>query len=379
MSALHGKPSHGGHSGFPHLKPPMRVRKLTTDPAGVHQQVPPGLMGPHLPVTRGDIDTFNDILSDEIESAFSSTICCCDFCYENFKRHWPEVAFREMEFQTQSMESWWFLEYSRMIDLYTPAEMSTLRHFVVCQRCGRFDSWNLWLYEHRFSNADEIEVSVDELLILGSRTPFLMLEHPFARRVREQIQEVAGSASRRSISEPLYRARLAAGVARLAQNPAELLTYAPPPAAFVGEGRFNHAGSPMLYAASSPSVAAAELGRPGEVAHVAELHLQTELLVLDLVDPEEGTTGFELMKALASSALLLAPNSGEGWLKRQYVFSRFVADCAISAGFDAIRYGSTKHVKGSNIVVLEPPKDFATLVLLVDHWELAAGEPDKRY
>lgn len=357
----------------------MTFRKLTNDPAGVDPQIPPGLVGPHLPVTTGDIDTFNDILSDEIDSAFSSTICCCDFCYDDFRRHWPDVAFREMEFQTQSMESWWFLEYSRMIDLYTPAEMSTLRHFVACQRCGRFDSWNLWLYEHLFSDAAEIEEAVDELLILGSRTPFLMLEHPFARRVREQIQEVAGSASRRSITKPLYRARPAVDVAKLAQDPAELSTYAPPPAASAGEGRFNHAGSPMLYTASSASVAAAELARPGEMAQVAELRLKTELLVLDLVDLEEGTTGFELMKALASSALLLAPSTGEGWLKRQYVFSRFVADCAIAAGFDAIRYGSTKQVKGSNIVVLEPPKDFSTLASLVDHWELAAGEPDNRY
>lgn len=357
----------------------MVTRKLTCDPGRVDPQIPDGLMGPYLPVTKRDIVVFNDILSDEVDSAFSSTICCCDFCYDDFKRHWPEVAFREMEFQTQSMESWWFLEYSRMIELYSPAEMSTLRHFVACLRCGRFDSWNLWLYEHLFSDADEIEEAVDELLVLGSKTPFLMLEHPFARRVRDQIKEMVGSASRRGVSEPLYRARLAADVARLGQDPAGLSTYAPPPAANVGEGRFNHAGSPMLYAASSPAVAAAELGRPGDMAYVAELRIASEFLVLDLVDLEEGATGFELMKALASSALLLAPNTGEGWLKRQYVFSRFVADCARSAGFDAIRYGSTKHVSGSNVVVLEPPDDFSTLATLIGCREIAGGEPDRRY
>ena len=357
----------------------MVNRKLTNDPAGVEPQVPDWLMGPHLPVTRDDIEVFNDILGDEIDSAFGSTICCCDFCYRDFKRHWPEVAFREMDFQTQSMESWWFLEYSRMIDLYSPAEMSTLRHFVTCLRCGRIDSYNFWLYEHLFSDADEIEQAVDELLVLGSKTPFLMLDHHFARRVLDQIKEMVSSASRRSVSEPLYRARLAADVDRLGQDAAELATYAPPPAAYVGEGRFNHAGSPMLYAASTPVVAAAELGRPGDLAYVAELRIASELLVLDLVDLEEGTTGFELMKALASSALLLAPNTGEGWLKRQYIFSRFVADCARSAGFNAIRYGSTKHVSGSNIVVLEPPDDFSILATLVGYREITGGEPDRRY
>lgn len=206
-----------------------------------------------------------------------------------------------------------------------------------------------------------------------------MLDHHFARRVLEQIKGMVSSASRRSVSEPLYRARLAADVDRLGQDAAELATYAPPPAAYVGEGRFNHAGSPMLYAASTPVVAAAELGRPGDLAYVAELRIASELLVLDLVDLEEGTTGFELMKALASSALLLAPNTGEGWLKRQYVFSRFLADCARSAGFNAIRYGSTKHVSGSNIVVLEPPDDFSILATLVGYREITGGEPDRRY
>jgi hypothetical protein len=357
----------------------MVIRMLTNDPVGVDPQIPFGIVGPHLAVTKGDIEIFNDILSDEVDSAFSSTICCCDFCYDDFKLHWPDVAFREMDFQTQSMESWWFLEYSRMIELYSPAEMSTLRHFVACLRCGRFDSWNLWLYEHLFSDSDEIEEAIDELLILGSRTPFLMLEHPFARRVRDQIREMVASASRRSVSEPLFRARTAADVARLGQIPADLGTYAPPPAAYVGEGRFNHAGSPMLYAASSVTVAAAELGRPGDLAYVGELCIASELLVLDLVDLEEGTTGFELMKALASSALMLAPNTGDGWLKRQYIFSRFVADCARAAGFDAIRYGSTKHVSGSNIVVLEPPDDFSTLATLIGFREITGGEPDRRY
>lgn len=357
----------------------MVIRKLTNDPAGVDPQTPLGVVGPHLPVTKEDIEVFNDILGDEVDSAFSSTICCCDFCYGDFKLHWPDVAFREMDFKTQSMESWWFLEYSRMIELYTPAEMSTLRHFVACLRCGRFDSWNLWLYEHLFSDSDQIEKAIDELLILGSRTPFLMLEHPFAQRVRDQIREMVASSPRRSVSEPLFRARIAADVAGLGQIPSDLVTYAPPPPVRVVEGRFNHAGSPMLYAASSVTVAAAELGRPGDLAYVGELRIMSELLVLDLVDLEEGIAGFELMKALASSALLLAPNTGEGWLKRQYIFSRFVADCARAAGFDAIRYGSTKHVSGNNIVVLDPPDDLSTLATLIGFREITGGEPDRRY
>lgn len=357
----------------------MALRKFTNELAGEPGLVPSDTFGPYLPILESDVETFNDILSDEINSVFSSSICYCDFCYEEFKRHWPEVAFRKIEFQTQSIESRWFLDSSRVADLYSAAEISTLRHCIRCPRCGRLDSWNLWLYEHLFSGAEAIENAIDELLEIGSRTPFLMLEHPFAMRVLEQIRALAAVATRQKFDTPLYRARLADDVARLGQNPAELSTFGPPPAALVGEGRFNHAGHPMLYAASSAAVAAAELGQPGELTYVAELRIGSALTVLDLVHRDESTEGFDLMEALASSALLLAPNVGKGWLKRQYVFSRFVADCAVSAGFDAIRFGSTKLVNGSNFVILKPPPDLSQLFSLIGTSELGCGEPDPRY
>jgi hypothetical protein len=52
--------------------------------------------------------------------------------------------------------------------------------------------------------------------------------------------------------------------------------------------------------------------------------------------------------------LCAAPRQGEGWNKPEYVFSRFVADCALHAGFHAIRYGSTKDPHGENLVLLQP-------------------------
>ena len=121
----------------------------------------------------------------------------------------------------------------------------------------------------------------------------------------------------------------------------------------------------MLYLADTPEVAAMEIGTPGKLCHVAELRLVAHIRVLDLVDLDESEAGYELMQALASSALLAAPRSGSGWLKRQYVFSRFVADCARSAGFEAIRYGSTKGVAGANIVCLTPPSDISSLARFV--------------
>ena len=351
---------------------------LTNDPVGIDPWTPGGV-GPYLPVTASDVDVFNEIVGDEIDSSYSSSIACCDFCYDDFKAHWPDVAFRELEFQTQSVDAHWFVEYSRLVDIYTPAEVSTLREFIRCDRCARYGSCNLWFYEHRFSGSDDLEEAIDELLAIGSTMPFLLLEHELAVRVLAEIRRQAEGVTPALVSRNLYRARSAADVARLHQDPTALATYAPPPAPFVAEGRFNHAGAPMLYLASAPAIAASELGSPGLLCHVATLRLTAPLKILDLVELDEEESGFELMQALASSALLSAPRTGEGWLRRQYVFSRFVADCARSAGFDVIRYGSTKQRGGDNLVVLVPPEDVRSLMTLVAIDDLEADAPARRY
>lgn len=354
---------------------PLRDLTASTDP--IDAVWPGDLIGPFVPVGESDIDVFNEILGDEIDSDFASSICCCDLCYADFKRHWPNTAFRESEFQELTFDTLYLLENSRVPGLYSEGEMSTLRHFVRCERCAGFPH-RVWIYEHRFSDAREIEEAIDELLTIGNRTPFLLLEHHFAVRVLEQIRRWAEVRPVLAVGVSLFRARTEADIARCGQSLTDLETFGPAPAAHVGEGRFNHAGAPMLYLASTPELAAAEIGRPGEACAIGELTISAGMRVLDLVDIEEGEDGWDIMKALSASALLAAPHSGEGWLKRQYVFSRFVADCARSAGFDAIRYGSTKLVEGENYVLLDPCS-IETIAALVGHRHLAGVVADTRY
>ncbi|MGX9424095.1 MULTISPECIES: RES domain-containing protein [Bradyrhizobium] len=77
-----------------------------------------------------------------------------------------------------------------------------------------------------------------------------------------------------------------------------------------------------------------------------------------------GDAALLLLQALAQLALLSAPHSREGWVRREYIFSRFVADCAPAAGFDAIRYGSTKRPSGGNWVILAPADDLKSIASL---------------
>lgn len=353
------------------------LRRMTT-PCSFIEGLLPEQTGPFLPVKHQEVNIFNEILSNEVDSRFSSSLCCCDCCFDDFVGHWPEVSFREAEFQEQSMEPRWLVDYSRLPGLYTLAEISTLRELVQCPRCSVYGPHNVWVYEHKFSGSEEIEVEIDELLTLGMRTPFLMLEHPFSKRVLAEVKSQAQEQTAAALGVPLFRARQKGDVLRLGQKEDTLETYGAPPAERTGEGRFNHAGIPMLYLASSAETAAAELGIPGAECVIGELSIKAPLKVFDLFELDEDAPAYELLLALRSSALLLAPRTGEGWLKREYVFSRFVADCARSAGFDAIRYGSTKQANGHNYVLLELPDDIGSLLTLDGYRTMVCSQTGRR-
>jgi RES domain-containing protein len=155
------------------------------------------------------------------------------------------------------------------------------------------------------------------------------------------------------VVRPLYRAR------RAKDLPTPwIMDFAPPPREKVSEGRYNHGGHSMLYLAELEATALAEIASPDEACHVAAIDFDIELKLLDLnlSDEVEGEAK-EVIQCLARSALCAAPRSGQGWDRKEYVFTRFVADCARHAGFDAIRYGSTRDKAGINLVLLDPSED----------------------
>lgn len=339
----------------------------------------PFVFGPFLPVCEQDVDAFNDAFSDELDSAFASSIGCCDFCYADFRERWPDVTFRRDGSEMVSIDTLWAVDEARLDGVWWPAEYSTLRRLVKCPRCGSYAPANIYLFEHRISDVEAVEESIASLSKLGAATPFLILEHPFAQTVLAAIRAEALRVSAGVLDRSLYRARRASDVRKLGQDPADPATYGPAPAPHTGEGRFNHAGAPMIYLANMEAVAAAELGVPGEDCLVGRATLLAPLKILDLIDADGDAVEPELFNALANSALLMAPRTGEGWVKRQYVFSRFLADCARSAGFDAIRYGSTKDPKGVNYVILTPPEDLAALMRLEAVTKIGCPGPARRY
>lgn len=329
--------------------------------------MPDGIMGPFKPVTESEIDWFNSILAEEIDSAFTSSIRCCDGCFDGFKTIWPGTTFRNLTFQRGAIPVELAVTQSRLPDLYPPAEICTLRHFVRCPRCGDFARAWIWIHEH--TAADELEPEIERLGALARRTPFLLLDDPFGRRVLDNIKRLGEEAAAQPLPLPLYRAR---AKAQIEPDSTGLLTakeFGAPPEEFVGEGRFNHAGLPMLYLADTVATTIAEIGAPGQEFYVAALDISGEYRILDLIAEEAEESDdpeWELLGVIAASALITAPRTGKGWVKNEYIFTRFVADCATAAGFNGIRYGSTKLTTGCNYVLLTPPKDITTVAALTN-------------
>lgn len=342
----------------------MSDRKLT-DGNDDQTIVPDGADSSYLPVSAFDIDTFNDILAEEIDSDFTSSICCCDDCYEDFARRWPGVQMHDVEFQTNAMSVDYCVEQSRLVQLYTAAELRTLQRFVVCPRCGTYVRNSIHIFEHPFDRVEEIEESIDELASIGSSTPFLLLEHPFAQNILEAVRDLSADTAPKLMPGTFFRARKSADIAKQGQSVSDVATFGPAPPGVIGEGRFNHAGAPMIYLATTLETALLEIGTLSELFSVAELALDGEYQILDLVELDDSSDARIPILAMANSVLVAAPRIDRGWLRPEYVFSRFVADCAKSAGFDAIRYASTKSGDGENYVLLSPKSDLRSYLRLI--------------
>ena len=82
-----------------------------------------------------------------------------------------------------------------------------------------------------------------------------------------------------------------------------------------------------------------------------EFSVKRPLRLLNLSDFDELS---ELLAALIYSSLLSSPADSEGWNRPEYVLTRFVADCARSAGVEGIVYPSCRHTDGDNLVLLNP-------------------------
>ena len=293
-------------------------------------------------------DGFEELFFDCLDSWFSADIACCDACYDAFVARWPGTYLRDLDFQRSGTPLECFYEGSDLADVFTKDEFLADLPRVRCPRCDEPLTANIWPYNLPFELPPDFEKQAKEIALIVRDTPFLALMHPFARQMLEEICRIAKTAPKAVPSSTYYRGRCANEV----KGPGDPTEFGPPPPPRTTEGRYNHAGRPVLYLSSDPNTCLLELGEPPDGAYVAPVALLGSPQLLDLSDEAIES---DVLKALIASSLLSAPSPDEGWDRPCYVFSRFVADCVRSARVQALRYPSTRATLGHNLVIFPSP------------------------
>jgi hypothetical protein len=318
-----------------------------------------------------DFDGFEEWFYHDLEKAFSADIACCDRCYADFLAMWPHAYDADNNlFQTTEISLDWFYEAGYLKDEFSREEFDRYVAEMQCPRCGSFLSSSIWAYNFPFNISDDFEETICEVSELASTMPFLLLENKFCQQVLAAVRDISKSASPKLFEQPLFRARIASPDFPLQS----IDSFDFPPTAFVGEGRYNHAGAPVLYLASDKETCQAELR--DSACLVLEFNLLAPVRILDLTDPYNAHQEHsDLLNSLVYSALVSAKQRDDGWHKPHYVVSRFIADCARSAGFDAIKYPSTRRTRTNfNLVLVNSSKPLASCAQVIGYHQMPASK-----
>jgi hypothetical protein len=291
---------------------------------------------------------FEDEFIEELDSWFSADICCCDDCYDEFLKNWPRA--NNDAFQRAALPLDCFYSGSRIHSNLTEDECMVLIKNIECPRCGNPLTGNIWLYDLPFLydiDTTDFEKKIEELYNFSKRTPFLLLDNPYAKEIYELLKKTSKDTTPYLLNQTLFRARIAEQVDKLI-----LSEFGVAPKRVISEGRYNHAGEQVLYLGSDINTCYNEIGENS--CYVIECNVNRAIKVLDLSKPDESHDEYESeLNALAYSALISRKTTSEGWDKPEYVFSRFLYDCAKASGFDAIKYPSTKSITDNfNLVII---------------------------
>ncbi|MEK8130897.1 RES domain-containing protein [Paenibacillus filicis] len=242
-----------------------------------------------------------------------------------------------------------FYHGTRLCDAFTESEFYYLVQQMTCPHCGGPVTEFFSPYELKFDVPTRFETDVEEIATLAEQTPFLLLSHPFAQTVFDEIHRLSKHTPVISLPAPMFRARKCDS-----KHSFSSIDFMAPKRGIIAEGRYNHAGNQVYYLAEDLVTCFYEMRMPNEGIMLGRIEVSEPLKVLDLMD--EQLEENSIIQAIQWSSLLSSPAEGEGWHKSHYVFTRFVADVARSAGFDAIRYPSVRFHEGYNYVLLDYEK-----------------------
>ena len=284
-------------------------------------------------------------IDGDIDSWFGSSVACCDACVDGYIAAWPTAYRHDESFQRNKVDFATFYENSKRVrEEFSQAEFHKLLPFIACPRCLQSIGSTLYSYELPFDVPKDWEAKQRSLAERAANTPFLLLQEPFAKEIYDNLSGICSHIKSDSLPVDLFRGR------NYPTYPTDEQFLPPPPEA-THEGRYNHAGIPVLYLATNRLTCWRECGEPSSNFYVCRISITKTLKIIDLAQSE----GLEpALQALIFSSLMSAPSSEDsGWYQPQYVLTRFVADCVKAAGVQGIVYPSVRCGEGNNLAIVD--------------------------
>jgi len=285
---------------------------------------------------------------NEVDSWLGADIACCDKCIDDFLKNWPFAYSADgARFQRDQMDLKYFYNGSRLSDAYSEEEFFKFVRLVSCPRCDEELTSGFYPYEFPFDPIENFEFLINELADLSKSSPFLLIKHPFAAQIFNVIEDLYKEAMPTIITKNLYKARIKSQVSVVKPSEFDIT-----PSQYASEGRYNHSGLPALYLGSDMETCYQELRK--KESYIAELAVEKEIRILDLTATYENHNKHSyLLDTLVYSSLISAKQDETGSFRPQYIFSRYIADCAKYVGFDAIKYPSTRtNIDSFNLVLI---------------------------
>lgn len=300
------------------------------------------------------LDCFIELFWHYFEKWFDTDFFLCESCVDDFKIKWAGINLLDEQFLSTSLD--YFYSGSYLEDSYSFSEFKEFVEEITCPYCSRSLKSNSYIWPYILAiDLGEFSKEINDIAEIAKKTPFMLLSHPFAEKVYELIKEISKETPELVFDFKLYKCRKLAETGNL-YSCDELGAI---PDNIATEGRFNHTGYGFLYVATTEDISCSEV-RSNEKYPVcmAEINFLKPLKILDLTDIWGCECNNELYKTLISSSLIYNSPKSRGWDRPEYIFTRFIADCALCAGFEGIKYKSRYNSKGGdNFVIFKDKTD----------------------
>lgn len=291
----------------------------------------------------------------DLEKWFDTDFFLCESCVDDFKSKWAGINLLD-EQPLSGIHLDDFYSGSLLNDYFSFSEFKEFVEEITCPYCGSSLKSNSYIWPYILTiDLGEFSEEINEIAEIAKKTPFMLLSHPFAEKIYELIKEISKETSEFIFDFKLYRCRKLDETGNLYSE--DEIGAVPDNKA--NEGRFNHTGYGFLYVATTESISCSEV-RSNEKCPVcmAEINFLKSLKILDLTDIGGYKYENELYKTLISSSLIYNSPISRGWDRPEYVFTRFIADCALCAGFEGIKYRSRYDSnEGYNFVIFKDKTD----------------------